>query len=438
MAVSIQNRLTAGLLLTITLLLLTQWFLGSLAIRYLVEDLVEARLGHDIESILGAIQFDQSGQPSLKSPSLNAIYQQPLSGHYFQVLSGENQLRSRSLWDTSLEIEPIAVGSAVSNERMGPAKQPLLILSKGYSKSGQSLTIQVAEDLSLANERISTLQNYHAGFSIIAILILILIQRLVIRSSLRPFGEIRSELKALERGEVLTLSTPHPDEIVPLVSEINHLLSVMKKRLQRSRKSAGNLAHGLKAPLAVLMQQADVPSLRADEKTANTIRNQIGVIGQLIDRELNRARLAGGERGYRTQIRQELDPLIETLSHIYADKELEFELNIPTGAYSSMDTMDMVEMLGNLLDNACKYASKKISINYEAGDTEIWQIQDDGPGIEEDQVMNLLQRGARLDESTQGHGLGLAIVRDIVTDYSGEIELSRSEKLGGLKIHICY
>lgn len=437
MAFSIQNRLTIGLLVTLTVLLVAQWVLGSIAIRYLVEDLIEARMEHDIESVLGAVTVDGKGEPSLKSTLLNVFYQTPFSGHYYQIAGNGYLLRSRSLWDSSLSVAQVSVGQTHMSEQDGPAQQHLLVMSRGYKKGGDSLVIQLAEDLTLARKHIHKLQLYHAAFSLALIASLLLLQRRVIRNVLIPLDNIRHELTLLERGETDELKFEHPREVAPLVAEINQLLGVTRKRLQRSRRAAGNLAHGLKAPLAVLMQQADVPALRGDKQTADLIRNQAGVIRQLVDRELKRARLAGGECGHRTDIQHEIEPLIDTLRQIYVDKDIEIELDIPVGAISSMERMDMVEMLGNLLDNACKFAMGKIHLKYESTKGECWVIEDDGAGCSEEELGRLMQRGERLDETTDGHGLGLAIVQDIVVDYGGKITLTRSPKLGGLRVEVC-
>ena len=434
MPTSIQNRLTVGLIVTLTILLVGQWLLVSIAIKFTFENYVEAGLEHDVESLLGALSFDTQGKPLLKAVRLNNVYQTPLSGHYYQAQSNGHEVRSRSLWDVSLELESAATGGGQAVHRQGPREQRLLVLTRGYRKHGHDVTLQVAEDLSPVENDIQRLQVYYAVFSLVAASLLLLLQRRVVHNALRPLDKLREELTQLERGATSALSPDVPSEVLPLVDEINHLLALLTKRLERSRKVAGNLAHALKTPLTLLAQQADTPDLRP--KVAGTIRDQSSIIRQLIDRELNRARLAGGELAYGANPRSVLSPLIDTLNRIYTDRGLNIEMEVPEDATTAIEQLDLLELLGNLLDNACKFAAHRVRLRYEGDGSERWNIEDDGPGCAPGQWEQLTKRGTRFDEMPGGHGLGLSIALDIVNDYGGHMSLMPSPELGGLLVAI--
>ena len=241
----------------------------------------------------------------------------------------------------------------------------------------------------------------------------------------------RSEVTS---GNSRQIEVEEPMEIRPLVKEINRLLVLVERRLLQSRTAIGNLAHALKTPLAILFRIAEHPSMAQNPELQNMLHQQNQVIHQRIEREFKRARLSGNmQTAVAFNPREELAALIDLLDTIYADKNLAFRLNAPDRPLH-YDREDLLELTGNLLDNACKWAAHRINI--EIGD---WQgvsvvVEDDGPGCSEADMQLLTQRGIRLDENVSGHGLGLAIVSDIVDFYHGELSISRSEALGGLRV----
>jgi signal transduction histidine kinase len=255
----------------------------------------------------------------------------------------------------------------------------------------------------------------------------------------------RQEIKQIETGDRQKLSENVPTEIYPLVKEFNHSLSSMQQRIERSRNALGNLAHALKTPLSLLMQnleQAQEPSQANNpkhlESALSQAKKQAERIRQLTDRELKRARLAGlGNSAERFDAEQELATLINVLKQAHPNKQLEISCQIANEVKPFADREDMIELLGNLLDNAFKWAEGHVICHITQHTNTInLCIEDDGKGITASALTQLTQRGIRLDESVEGHGLGLAICKDIVNIYNGKIHFEQSVTLGGLSVTV--
>lgn len=435
--ISLQRRLSLGLAGSLTLLMGLLWWLAHAAISQLNQEYVLSRLRHDGETLLAALQVAGEGPPRLVAKRIGAIYDRAYSGHYYVVLTGSGKrLRSRSLWDADLAVRSVPPGEERRYRAEGPSGQQLLVLSAGYSKSGERFTIAVAEDLSPLYESLQRFNGVFAGFTLAGLALLVLLQRLVVRVTFRSLEPARHDIRRLEAGEVTALREDVPEELRPFVAEVNRLLRLLHDRLQRSRNALGNLAHALKGPTNLLLQLGDRPEVRERPELAVELRRQTDRIHRTMERQLKRARLAGGgPPGSRFHPADDLPALVETLYRIHADKGLEIEWSVePADATLNADRDDMLELLGNLLDNACKWASGRVRCRIETGEHTACVIEDDGPGCSEADMQRLAQRGVRVDESVPGHGLGLAICRDIVTLYGGALRFDRSPGLGGLRV----
>lgn len=435
---SLQKRLKLSLGASLTLLMvLLGWLMITLAMQ-LTEEFTLSRLQHDGESLLAAIQFDEHGQATLHNERVSAIYQQPLSGHYYQIMSNHNEvLTSRSLWDTRLQFDLLESGESRYWRGDGPAEQQLLFWAASYTKQEQSITIVVAEDLSPLQRRLYQYSGGFIGLSLLILSSLLLLQQQIIRRSFSPLQQLSKELGQLERGEISQLTAAVPQEVRPLVIEVNRLLGIMSQRLERSRSAVGNLAHALKGPLHLLSQITDSDALKEQPQLSQSLRKQTDILRQLIEHELKRARLAGiGSAAQLFTPSEELPVLTELLKRIYQEKRLNISCHFPDGTLPALDRFDLLELLGNLMDNASKWAQHQVECRIEANDNICITIDDDGPGISNVQMEQLTQRGFRLDESRPGHGLGLAIVKEIVELYQGELQFSRSPTLGGLRVSL--
>jgi signal transduction histidine kinase len=410
--------------------------LGGYTVRRLSEGYVLSRLEHDAEALLGAAHWNGQDGFSVPDNRITPVYLQPRSGHYYALRSGDRPPGySRSLWDFALPVPVLAPGQRRVQKVAGPGGQRLLLLSAGYRKQDHPLVIGVAEDVGQLDHQIN---RYQWSFGLVAVLLLgllVLLQRRLVRQSFLPLERIREQVQLVVNGAQERLDTQVPSEVYPLVSEINHLLALLETRLTRSRHALGNLAHALNTPLNLVMQELDDAALPKDSH--ERLNERMERIHRLIERELRRARLAGGGKpGQHFDPATDVPGLFQALQGMYRDRNLEFQLaDLPAGALA-LDREDMLELLGNLLDNACKWSRGRVALRIGREDGLRIQVEDDGPGVDAANLQQLTARGVRIDEQAPGHGLGLAIVHDIVRLYDGTLEFSRSERLGGLCVRV--
>lgn len=375
----------------------------------------------------------QSGL-ELDERRLSSAYQRPFSGYYFRIDFDGGSWRSRSLWDLDM---PAPASSGLHTDlQLGPENQQLLVLRSDYRRFGQPISISVAQDYTPVRDQFRRMQQIGLGLGLVALILVLVLQRITVTRSLRPLERVRGQIAQLQQGKRSQLDTQVPSELEPLVAQINHLLAHTEDSLRRSRNALGNLGHALKTPLAVLLSLASSEHLKDAPQVRVQLREQLQQIQQRLSRELNRARLAGDALpGAQFDCDAELPGLLSTLGMIHGEG-LELSQRVPPGLLLPWDREDLLELLGNLLDNACKWADSEVRLTIEE-QAERYQlvIDDDGPGIPESDRQQVLERGTRLDEQVDGHGLGLGIVRDIVEVWGGQMTLQDSP-LGGLQVSI--
>jgi signal transduction histidine kinase len=382
---------------------------------------------------LAALEFDAAGQPRLPTERIGASFHQPYSGHYYQIETPRGELCSRSLWDADLALPPLTADRVTRSFITGPQNQQLLLVGRAFRVHDQPVTIAVTEDFTPVRQGIQHLLLEMTGIALLLFGALLLFQRRIVRRGLAPLEQLRCALPRLAQGEIPQLPVDAPDEVRPLVAELNRLLALLDQRQQRSRHALGNLAHALKTPLTALTQLAEQPPSPDDRQWWPDLRQQLQHIRTLTERELKRARIAGGGApGQRVLLEREIADLIDILGRIHRDRDLRFAIRVPAGCRFPGDRDDLLELLGNLLDNACQWAATTVRLTAElhAGRLSL-RVEDDGPGCPLEQLEGLRRRGMRIDESRTGHGLGLAIASDIVEQYGGTLTLGRSETLGG-------
>lgn len=431
---SLQRRLGLGLAAGLIGFILLQWWFVNVTVRSIAESYVGARLDHDADTLLAALDFSPEGGVIFDPQRIDGIYHTPFSGHYYRVQVNGYVFRSRSLWDEDLDLASFHAGK---DRALGPQGQQLLLRHHRFDKRGRRLDMVVAEDITSLEHDLDMFELRYALGSLAVLVIVLGLQAWVTRRGLAPLDDVREDIRQLEQGEVRQLRDNVPTEIRPLVSEFNSLLEVMQQRLERSRTALGNLAHALKTPLTVITRLADDDVVREAPQLRKQLLQQGEVMRQIVDRQLKRARLAGAAApGWRFKVKEEIDALIGTLQRIYEERGLELDARIPPNKVFSGDREDMLELFGNLLDNACKWARKRVYISIAAEPGLVCTVEDDGPGCPPEALAYLGTRGLRADESVQGHGLGLAIVSDIVADYGGEISFGQSEVLGGFAVRL--
>lgn len=385
------------------------------------------------ENLLAALVKGPQGI-ELISRHHDAVFLKPFSGHYFIVEFNQQRWRSRSLWDFELpKIERMGFSEQL---RPGPKEQQLLIYQGQYRRYKTDIKVTVARDYSPVLLSFRQAQIIGGGLGLLALLLTLLLQWRLVRRALQPLEQARVQIEQLQLGQRSQLEQDMPAELQPLVQQVNRLLVHTEDTLQRSRKGLGNLGHALKTPLAVLMSLLQREELRRQPELSALLQEQLEYIDQRISRELTRARLSGETLpGAFFNCAEELPGLFQLMNRVHGDVltlhwHATAELRLP------YERDDILEMLGNLLDNACKWADSRVELSIEQESESYYvRVDDDGPGIDESQREQAQQRGSRLDERSDGHGLGLDIVGDIVETLHGSVQLLNSP-LGGLRVEI--
>lgn len=430
---SIQARLSLGLIAVLVVVGLALAQLSLWLFEVGLQRYLETGLRKESENLLIAMVRGESGL-ELDERRVSAAYQRPFSGYYFRIDFDGGSWRSRSLWD--LDLPAPATSGLHTDLELGPENQQLLVLRSDYRRFGQAIAISVAQDYTPVRDQFRRMQQIGLGLGLLALILVLVAQRITVTRSLRPLERAREQIAQLQQGKRSQLDTQVPSELEPLVEQINHLLAHTEDSLRRSRNALGNLGHALKTPLAVLLSLASSEQLHDKPQVRVQLREQLEQIQQRLSRELNRARLAGDALpGAQFDCDAEIPGLLGTLSMIHGEG-LTLSQQVPPGLLLPWDREDLLELLGNLLDNACKWADSEVRLSIE-DHPERYRllIDDDGPGIPVSEREQVLERGTRLDEQIEGHGLGLGIVRDIVEAWSGQMTLQESP-LGGLRVCI--
>lgn len=399
--------------------------------------------------VLADIGQGPDGQPELQRPAQNPRLLQPLSGLYWQLndVSGSPVLRSRSLWDQILQTPRDLLQDEHSHVHIepGPSGQQVLLLEQAVRFEWDGSTqwrLLVAEDASSLRAAVAQWQRSLALF--LSVLFVGLLVALVAQAifGFAPLRRLQLAIAQLRNGRATRLQGDYPSEFAPLVEDFNDVLQANEKIIERARAQAGDLAHAIKTPVTIMTNAADEANKNVGDKLAfvDLVQQQLGVLQSTVDSQLRRARLAARGAGVAHQsslVEPVLIPLIDVMRKLYASSELHFEVVVPDSSVTfAGDNQDLVEVLGNLLDNAGKWARHHVRVKVTDDDGVLQiSVEDDGPGIDADQRSAVMDRGTRFDEQVQGSGLGLAIVRDLVQWYGGTLTLSTSP-LGGLAVWI--
>ncbi|GLK50715.1 MAG: ATP-binding protein [Oceanicaulis sp.] len=448
---SLAFRLFAGAAAWALVLLL----LGAIALTTLYQRSILRTLDDRLTSVVGAlvaaVEIDAAGDVLLARRPSDPAYGRVFSGRYWQILDddgsadgGEVLAVSRSLWDEvlvpgnalldRLRAEP---GAVVTMDTKGPSGEPLRLTGQAVQLSDRPglVVFMAAEDRRPADRDVRTFAITSGlmflGFAA-AIAAGVFFQ---VRIGLAPVLRMRDRVAEVREGQAERVDGSFPAELQPLADELNAMLDHSRELVERSRTHVGNLAHALKTPIAVLTNEART----SQGALADLVERQTGIMAEQVEHHLRRARAAAHAKavGARTDIAPTVDDLVRTLDKINAARALTITADIPGELRFRGERQDLEEMVGNLMDNACKWARGTVRVSAERTDerTLAILIEDDGPGLDEGEAQSALQRGVRLDEKAPGSGLGLAIVSDLAHAYGGELTLSRSG-LGGLSARI--
>lgn len=438
---SLAWRLVLGAAAVITLSLVA----AAVVLPQLYRDGLERQLDFELDYLLNRlitrIGAEANGELVLAEPMTERDYESAYSGYYWQITSaGKIVLASRSLagWSLGVAAPPGAAHSIdedITFARPPEGAQRLRAVSRNIRSDtlNKDLVFTVAAVRTEIDENIEDFR-LTIVLTILGLgLVLIGTVTLQVRFGLGPLRRIPAALAAIRSGESDRLTGSFSAEVEPLAREINALLDHNAEVVERARTHVGNLAHALKTPIAVLTNEA------GSQKggLADTVKAQIGIMKEQVDHHLSRARMAAraGVLGARTSAMPVLEALARTLEKIYRERGVSIALEGPPEIAFRGERQDLEEMLGNLLDNACKFAKSRVAAKVSArgGGHLVIEIADDGPGVPADQHRAVQKRGVRLDEKKPGSGLGLSIVKDIAEIYGGSLALGEA-RLGGLLV----
>jgi signal transduction histidine kinase len=439
---SLRFRLLLGTLFWIAAtILVAGWGLGNM-FRQHVEQQFHAELKTHLDQLTAQLALDDQGRPTLAMPLSDPRLNRPFAGLYWQIdrLAGPGLpaspavMRSRSLWDQVLRVpaDAPASGEVHQHRIAGPQGETLGIVERSVRIDALPLRLIVAADEGLMIEPVERFNKelwLALGVLGLGLALAALVQVFV---GLAPLRKLRAALGRVHRGEVQRMEGAFPAEIMPLVEEFNTVLARNAEVVERARTQAGNLAHALKTPLSVLANAAD----GKDDALARLVAAQVEMARRQVDYHLARAQAAAAVRlpGARTPLNPVVDGLVRTMRRIHAGRDLDLAVQpMPASLAFRGEAQDLQEMLGNLLDNACKWASRRVEIDagIEQGQLVI-RVDDDGKGIAAEQREAMLRRGVRADQQVPGSGLGLAIVDDLARMYGGQVVLADSP-LGGAR-----
>lgn len=424
-------------------------FVLDRAFQASTEAALRDRLQGHLYALLAASDLDKRGFLQLPAELPDPRFSLIGSGLYAEVVNstGTPVWRSKSLLGSNLAFAKTpSLGQREFSKLTGDKEVPLLSLSftvswEAAAQGERRYTYRAAESLSSFNAEVNRFRRSLWGWLAGAAFLLLGVQSLVLRWSLAPLRRVSADLRAIERGLAQHLRGDYPRELRQLTDNLNGLLASSENHLKRYRDALGNLAHSLKTPLAVLRGALD-GGTNPDVLRA-IAREQLSGMARLIEYQLQRAATSGrAPLAAPVELKPVVEKIIAALTKVYADKNVHVTLDIPADLAFHGDAGDLTEMLGNLLDNAFKwsrgrvylYAQRQAASGALRSVLEI-SVEDNGPGIAADMQARVLQRGVRADQTTPGHGLGLAMVQDTVLLYRGELDLGQGSQ-GGLRVRL--
>jgi len=420
--------------------------------RQAVERAFDRRLGVYLRTLVADVASPDEASDKFPQSLGEPLFELPLSGWYWQVTRLDTDMQdvrsSRSLWDGGLpHLQDFGIAAGLDGSRegyvSGPEDQRLRLVERNIDlgEEGHYL-VAVAGDAAEINEETRSFdQALIVTFSILGV-VLLLTTMFQVRFGLAPLKRITDSLAAIRSGSAERLAGEFPEEIAPLARETNALIDANKEIVERARTHVGNLAHALKTPLSVMVNEA---AAHARDPFAGKVLEQADIMRDQVTRHLERARLAARLTvvGSITDVTPVVTALARTMEKIHHDRAIAVEVRADKAARFRGERPDLEEMIGNLVDNGCKWASSRVAIEVlherpdPASAAQVLRIvvDDDGRGVSPSEREQVAQRGRRLDESKPGSGLGLSIVVELASLYGGELKLGTAP-LGGLRAEL--
>ncbi|WOH36437.1 ATP-binding protein [Thalassotalea fonticola] len=437
---SLQARVMVSALLMILIIVPSLAIILNNAFSEQVQSSIENELNASSYAILALAEVDKQ-QLQMPEQLLNNQFNAIGSGLYAlitqQVDNNQHTLWSSSsfLGLTAPENFPIpAIGdSRFSTQTIDAKKHLVYSFTVSFIQQQQTFTVtlHIMKDQSDFIQMVAKFQQTLWSWLGFIMAVLVILQFVWLKFTLKPLAKLQKELKQIEQGNKQQIEQHYPLELARVSKQLNTLLTAQKNQRKRYRNALSDLAHSLKNPLAVMQSQGNL--------TTSSLQ-QLSLMNKTIEHQLKRAQ-SGGETAWHVGIKIApiAEKLVSSLHKIYRQKQLVINVNIDERATFNGEESDLYEILGNLLDNASKAAQKIINLNVTQSESQLtFTISDDGKGVSEALRENILQRGIRADTYQQGHGIGLAIVRDLVDSYHGELSIGKSPDLGGALFTIAF
>ena len=442
---SIRRRLmvSAALLLAV--------FLGLAGVtldeyyRVKIYQSLERELQGHIYTLLSAAREDENGLPVLETVMPNPDMNIPGSGLYASMK--KNTAEKIWLSGSAEGMDSYFSNEMQPGEKLATEKDKLMVFDFGvgwedYNGNPVDYTFSIASDLTAVHQDLKAFRYNLIIWLGGSAVVLVIGQLLILHWGTRPLQKAASDIKRIENGELERLESEYPLELQGLTSNLNSLIDHVAANQQRYRNSLGDLAHSLKTPLALVQAARDAQQASQADELSQTIDEQLPRIDQLVQYQLQRAAVMGkATLGQSVLIRPLVEKIVRGLSKVYHDKQVDCQINIDEALRFHADEADLMELLGNLIDNAFKYGRQRIVVSAfsqsNSGQGRVISVEDDGHGISQQHTEQLLKRGVRADQKISGHGIGLDIVNEIIRLYRAQLTVSESA-LGGASFSILF
>lgn len=436
------NSLTARVALGAGVVLAVFIALSALALERAFNQSARAvrqeRLLAQVYLLMAAAEVDQEGNLTLGAGAMEPSMDMPGSGLYAAILDGRGQVVWRSQSHLSVNgpaHTPLPEGQRTFGEH-GTSTAHFLMQSYGIrwnvGSKAYPFTFSVAEDMAPLHKQVGAFRRSLWTWLGAMALLLVAAQWALLRWGLRPLRRVAQEIRSLQDGRAERIEGQYPTELNLLTENLNELMSRERARQQRYRDALADLAHSLKTPLALIRGAAAAPG----DSLRQTLDEQVERMDNIVGYHLQRASTAGRSRlSAAVPLREHAERVLQALAKVYADKGIVTELEADAALRFRGDEGDLMEILGNLADNACKYCRSRVRVSARLRDGKLQlEFEDDGAGVPDADLERILERGVRLDQSAPGQGIGLAVTHDIVGAYGGELSITRSASLGGARV----
>ncbi|WP_198243275.1 ATP-binding protein [methane-oxidizing endosymbiont of Gigantopelta aegis] len=426
--------ITAGLVLVIFFVIVG--FVLEQAFERSVEQALKEKLRIQIYALLSVAEMDKALRLTMPELLREPRFNHPASGLYAMIHLSDESLVWRSPSAVGIDFpmpENLPQGKFVFQKTPKFYVLHYAVLWESQDKFQRAYIFTVAEDAPIVDQQVVHFRMILMRWLSAAVFLLLLIQIVLLRWGLKPLNRIGHDLKLIEKGVKPRLDGSYPSELEGLVNSLNGLIQSERAHMERYRNTLADLAHSLKTPLAILQG-----SVNKDAMEPKIIQMQISRMNDIVEYQLQKAAAKGQKKiTGRTDLVKVTQKIIGSLEKVYHDKVIDFSSNLPETCPVYCEEGDLYEIIGNLLDNAAKWCRHQVNVSLKTlNDSDysiVLIIEDDGPGIAANKIQHILQRGMRADENTAGHGIGMAVVNELLGLLNGKLVAAKSEDLGGMQ-----